>query len=69
MFAAESLDVAMRHYAPAAAERAVPLIYQLAGAVDAAHEAGVLHGSLHLRDVFVSPDRGPRNGFRRRACA
>ena len=61
--AAESLDVAMRHYAPAAAERAVPLIYQLAGAVDAAHEAGVLHGSLHLRDVFVSPDEARATGF------
>ena len=61
--AAESLDVAMRHYAPAAAERAVPLIYHLAGAVDAAHRAGVLHGSLHLRDVFVSPDEARATGF------
>ena len=61
--AAESLDVAMRHYAPAAAERAVPLLYHLAGAVDAAHDAGVLHGSLHLRDVFVSPDEARATGF------
>ena len=61
--AAESLDVAMRHYAPAAAERAVPLIYHLAGAVDAAHDAGVVHGSLHLRDVFVSPDEARATGF------
>ena len=61
--AAESLDVAMRHYAPAAAERAMPLLHQLAGAVDAAHDAGVLHGSLHLRDVFVSPDEARATGF------
>ena len=61
--AAESLDVAMRHYAPAAAERAVPLIHHLAGAVDAAHEADVLHGCLHLRDVFVSPDEARATGF------
>ncbi len=61
--AAESLDVAMRHYAPAAAERAVPLLHHLAGAIDAAHEAGVLHGSLHLRDVFVSPDEARATGF------
>lgn len=61
--AAESLDVAMRHYAPAAAERAVPLLQHLAGAIDAAHEAGVLHGSLHLRDVFVSPDEARATGF------
>ena len=61
--AAESLDVAMRHYAPAAAERAMPLLHQLAGAVDAAHDAGVLHGSLHLRDVFVSPEEARATGF------
>lgn len=61
--AAESLDVAMRHYAPAAAERAMPLLHQLAGAVDAAHDAAVLHGSLHLRDVFVSPDEARATGF------
>ena len=52
-----------RHYAPAAAERAVPLLHHLAGAIDAAHEAGVLHGSLHLRDVFVSPDEARATGF------
>ena len=61
--AAESLDVAMRHYAPAAAERAVPLLHHLAGAVDAAHDSGILHGSLHLRDVFVSPDEARATGF------
>ena len=61
--AAESLDVAMRHYAPAASERAVPLIQQLADALDAAHGAGVVHGSLHLRDVFVAPDEARATGF------
>jgi len=32
--AAESLDVAMRHYAPAPIERVLPFITQLAGAID-----------------------------------
>ncbi len=61
--AAESLDVAMRHYAPAIPERALPFIAQLSGAVDAAHDRGVLHGGLHLRDVFVTPDEARATGF------
>ena len=61
--AAESLDVAMRHYAPAIPERALPLIAQLSSAVDAAHDRGVLHGGLHLRDVFVTPDEARATGF------
>ena len=61
--AAESLDVAMRHYAPAIPERALPFIAQLSSAVDAAHDRGVLHGGLHLRDVFVTPDEARATGF------
>lgn len=61
--AAESLDVAMRHYAPALPERALNFVGQLASAVDAAHEREVLHGGLHLRDVFVTPEKVRATGF------
>ena len=61
--AAESLDVAMRHYAPATLERAASFITQLGGALDGARAAGVLHGSLHPRDVFVTPDSARATGF------
>jgi len=61
--AAESLDVAMRHYAPASLEQALPFITQLAGAIDFARAAGVGHGGLHLRDVFVTPDEARASGF------
>ena len=61
--AAESLDVAMRHYAPAPVETAMPLIRQIGGAIDAAHEQGVVHGALHLRDIFVTSDDVKITGF------
>ena len=61
--AAESLDVAMRHYAPAALDVALPFLTQLAGAIDFARTAGVGHGALHLRDVFVTPDEARASGF------
>ncbi len=61
--AAESLDVAMRHYAPAAVEKALPFITQLAGAIDFARAAGVGHGGLHPRDIFVTPDEARATGF------
>jgi len=61
--AAESLDVAMRHYAPATLDRALPFLTQLAGAIDFARTAGVGHGALHLRDVFVTPDEARASGF------
>ena len=61
--AAESLDVAMRHYAPAALDQALPFLTQLAGAIDFARTAGVGHGALHLRDVFVTPDEARASGF------
>ena len=50
---AETLDVALRHLAPAPLDRALPILTELAGAIDAAWAAGVGHGSLHPRDVFV----------------
>jgi hypothetical protein len=61
--AAESLDVAIRHYAPAALDTALPFLTQLAGAIDFARSAGVGHGALHLRDVFVTPDEARASGF------
>ena len=61
--AAESLDVAIRHYAPAALDTALPFLTQLAGGIDFARTAGVGHGGLHLRDVFVTPDEARASGF------
>jgi serine/threonine-protein kinase len=61
--AAESLDGAMRHYAPAPIERVLPFITQLAGAIDFARAVGVGHGALHPRDIFVSPDEARATGF------
>lgn len=61
--AAESLDVAMRHYAPASIDKALPFITQLAGAIDFARAAGIGHGGLHPRDIFVTPDEARATGF------
>jgi serine/threonine-protein kinase len=61
--AAESLDVAMRHYAPATLDKVLPFITQLAGAIDFARAAGVGHGALHPRDIFVTPDDARATGF------
>jgi serine/threonine protein kinase len=61
--AAESLDVAMRHYAPAPLEKVLPFITQLSGAIDFARAAGIGHGGLHPRDIFVTPDEARATGF------
>ena len=61
--AAETLDVAMRHYAPAPIEKVLPFIAQLAGAIDFARSAGVGHGGLHPRDIFVTPEEARASGF------
>jgi len=61
--AAESLDVAMRHYAPATVDKVLPFITQLAAALDFARAAGVGHGALHPRDIFVTPDEARATGF------
>ena len=61
--AAETLDVALRHYAPATVDKALPFITQLAGAIDFARAAGVGHGALHPRDVFVTPEETRATGF------
>ncbi len=61
--AAESLDIALRHYAPAPLDKVLPFITQLAGAVDFARAAGTGHGALHPRDIFVTPDEARATGF------
>ena len=53
----------MRHYAPAPLDKALPFITQLAGAIDFARAAGVGHGALHPRDIFVTPDEARATGF------
>lgn len=50
---AETLDVALRHLAPAPLDRALPILAELAKAIDAAWAAGAGHGAMHPRDVFV----------------
>ena len=52
---AESLDSAMRQYGPPPVADALTIVTQLAGALDFAAATGVLHGSLHPRDVLVAP--------------
>jgi serine/threonine-protein kinase len=54
--AAETLDVTLRHLAPASLERALPIINRMAEAIDAAAAVGLTHGALHPRDVFVTLD-------------
>jgi hypothetical protein len=51
----ESLDAAVRQYGPAPAGDAIRLIAHVADALDAASLAGVHHGSLHPRDIIVTP--------------
>jgi hypothetical protein len=52
--AAETLDVALRHLAPASLDAALPVLSQIAEAVDEGWAAGLGHGALHPRDVFVA---------------
>ena len=61
--AAESFETAIRHYAPTTLESALPLISQIAAALDSVHGQGVVHGAIHLRDIFVAPDDLRVNGF------
>ena len=51
----ESLDVALRHLAPAPLDRALPLLETVAAAVDASWTTGLGHGALHPRDIIVAP--------------
>jgi serine/threonine protein kinase len=55
--AAETLDVALRHLAPAPLPVTINILRQIADAIDAAWDTGLLagHGALHPRDVFLLP--------------
>ncbi len=53
--AAETLDVSLRRLAPSGLETAVPILRQVAEALEAGWAAGMGHGSLHPRDIFVMP--------------
>ena len=59
----ETLDVAMRQYAPGPLETTLPFITQLASAIDYACAAGVSHGALHPRDVFLTSELARATGF------
>jgi len=50
----ETFDAALRRLAPAPIDRARPILRQVAEAIEAGWAAGLGHGALHPRDVFVS---------------
>ena len=54
--AADSLDTVLRESGPLPAAEAIRMTTKLAGALDAAAAAGIVHGALHPRDVLVSAD-------------
>ena len=61
--AAPSLDVATRRGAAAEPPWALALLDELGEALDAAHARGLLHGALHLRDIFVADGLARMTGF------
>ena len=60
---AESLDVAIPRDTPAPVEMVLPLAIQLAKALDTAHAGKLVHGALHPRDIFVTPELVKVTGF------
>jgi DNA-binding helix-hairpin-helix protein with protein kinase domain len=50
------LDAALREFGPAAFEDLVPRLRALAADLDAAHDAGFIHGRLHPSKVLVTGD-------------
>jgi serine/threonine-protein kinase len=52
--AADSIDARLRRRTPPSLEQAVPILQQVAEALEAAAAAGIYHGALHPRDVLVS---------------
>ena len=61
--AAPPLDTATRRAATAEPQWTLALLDALADALDAAHGRGLLHGGLHLRDIFVADGRPRVTGF------
>jgi eukaryotic-like serine/threonine-protein kinase len=61
--AGESLDAAVRQYGPAPVGDAARLIGHVADALDAAARVGVFHGSLHPRDILVTPGETHMTGL------
>ena len=61
--AAPPLDAATRRTAAAEPQQALALLDELADGLDAAHGRGLLHGALHLRDIFVVDGRPRVTGF------
>ena len=60
--AGNSLDVILRD-ASGRPGGAPEIAARVAAAIDAAHASGVMHGTLHLRDVIVDGDRVRVRGF------
>jgi serine/threonine-protein kinase len=52
----ETLDIVLRRAAPMPIERALSILRPLAATLTAGAEAGMLHGALHPRDVFLPED-------------
>jgi serine/threonine-protein kinase len=50
----DTLDIALRRFTPATLEQALPVLSRMAAGLDAAADAGLVHGALHPRDVFLS---------------
>lgn len=60
----ETFDAALRRLAPMPLDRARPMLRRIAEAIDAGWAAGLGHGALHPRDVFVSDTNDVRvTGF------
>jgi serine/threonine protein kinase len=59
----ETLDVALRRLAPAPLDAALPILRAAAGVIDDAWAAGVGHGALHPRDMFVRDGGAGVTGF------
>ncbi|MCC7008323.1 MAG: PEGA domain-containing protein [Acidobacteria bacterium] len=59
----DTLDVVIRLLAPAPPEHVLPILARLADALDAAAAAGLEHGALHPRDVFVTDGQVAVVGF------
>ena len=51
---ADALDARLRRRAAGGLRHAVPILDQIASAIDAAADVGISHGALHPRDVLVT---------------